>query len=133
ALAGQGTAAASQAAWAVLGLLAAGEAHGSAVRSGIDHLLGTQQADGSWYEEQFTGTGFPKVFYLKYHMYALYFPLMALARYAAASSPRHTANGQSRKATPLHENGKGDRHAFSSESHDVDGGLYRAEETLRGE
>ena len=46
------------------------------------NLLATQQADGSWQEEPFTGTGFPKVFYLKYHMYALYFPLMALSRYA---------------------------------------------------
>src|SRR5262249_36031886 len=84
ALAGQGTPTASQTAWALLGLLAAGEADGSAVRAGIDYLTATQQADGDWHEEQFTGTGFPKVFYLKYHMYSLYFPLMALARYAAA-------------------------------------------------
>jgi squalene-hopene/tetraprenyl-beta-curcumene cyclase len=80
-LAGQGTTTASQTAWALLGLLAAGEADSDTVRAGIDYLLETQQSDGNWHEEPFTGTGFPKVFYLKYHMYALYFPLMALARY----------------------------------------------------
>ena len=47
-------------------------------------LLDTQRADGAWYEEPFTGTGFPKVFYLKYHLYSLYFPLMALCRFAAS-------------------------------------------------
>jgi squalene-hopene/tetraprenyl-beta-curcumene cyclase len=82
-LAGTGPATASQTAWALLGLLAAGEGTSDTVRAGVDYLLRTQQPDGSWHEEQFTGTGFPKVFYLKYHMYALYFPLMALARYAA--------------------------------------------------
>jgi squalene-hopene/tetraprenyl-beta-curcumene cyclase len=93
-LAGQGTPTASQTAWALLGLLAAGEAGSDEVRAGVDYLLATQQADGTWQEEQFTGTGFPKVFYLKYHMYALYFPLMALARYAAASGQRLSALGQ---------------------------------------
>lgn len=82
ALAGQGTPTASQTAWALLGLLSAGEAESKEVKAGIDYLLATQQQDGSWHEEPFTGTGFPKVFYLKYHMYALYFPLMALARFA---------------------------------------------------
>ncbi len=72
----------------MLGLLAAGEAHSDAVRTGIAYLLATQQPDGSWQEEHFTGTGFPKVFYLKYHMYALYFPLMALARYLKEKQPR---------------------------------------------
>jgi squalene-hopene/tetraprenyl-beta-curcumene cyclase len=52
------------------------------VHAGVRYLLATQRADGNWSEEQFTGTGFPKVFYLKYHLYRLYFPLMALARYA---------------------------------------------------
>src|SRR4029077_13351118 len=79
-LAGQGTPTASQTAWALLGLLAAGEANRAGGAAGIAYLVRTQQADGSWHEEPFTGTGFPKVFYLKYHMYALYFPLMALAR-----------------------------------------------------
>jgi squalene-hopene/tetraprenyl-beta-curcumene cyclase len=83
-LAGQGTPTASQTAWALLGLLAVGEASSDSVQAGIAYLLKTQQADGNWHEEPFTGTGFPKVFYLKYHMYSLYFPLMALARYAGA-------------------------------------------------
>jgi squalene-hopene/tetraprenyl-beta-curcumene cyclase len=84
AFAGVGTPTASQTAWALLALIAAGEAQGDAVAGGIDYLLATQGKDGGWQEEQFTGTGFPKVFYLKYHMYSLYFPLMALARYARA-------------------------------------------------
>jgi squalene-hopene/tetraprenyl-beta-curcumene cyclase len=92
-LAGQGQPTPSQAGWALLGLLAAGEAHSEAVRAGIDFLLHTQQPDGSWQEDQFTGTGFPKVFYLKYHMYRLYFPLMALARYAAEVGERGQAAG----------------------------------------
>ena len=83
-LAGQGIVTASQTAWALLGLIAAGEASGDAVRRGIRSLIATQQPDGSWHEDQFTGTGFPKVFYLKYHMYRLYFPLMALARFKHA-------------------------------------------------
>ncbi|MBX9583377.1 MAG: squalene--hopene cyclase [Gemmataceae bacterium] len=82
--AGQGPSTPSQTAWAVLGLVAAGEADTPEVRAGVEHLIGTQQPDGGWAEEPFTGTGFPKVFYLKYHMYPVYFPLMALARYAAA-------------------------------------------------
>ncbi len=84
AYAGVGTTTASQTAWALLALLAAGEAPSDTVAAGIDYLLATQQADGNWHEEEFTGTGFPKVFYLKYHLYSLYFPLMALARYARA-------------------------------------------------
>jgi squalene-hopene/tetraprenyl-beta-curcumene cyclase len=84
ALAGCGVSTASQTAWAVLGLLAAGESASPEVRAGAEFLVGTQHADGGWTEEPFTGTGFPRVFYLKYHMYPIYFPLMALARYAAA-------------------------------------------------
>ena len=83
-LAGQGEVTASQTAWALLGLIAAGEAQSDAVRRGIDYLVATQGDDGNWREDQFTGTGFPKVFYLRYHMYRLYFPLMALARYKRA-------------------------------------------------
>jgi squalene-hopene/tetraprenyl-beta-curcumene cyclase len=87
--AGRGTPTASQTAWALLGLLAAGEADSDAVANGTQFLLSTQLPDGGWHEEQFTGTGFPKVFYLKYHMYSLYFPLMALARYRReVASPR---------------------------------------------
>src|SRR5262249_51767912 len=69
ALAGQGTPTASQSAWALLGLFAAGEADSDEVSAGINYLVRTQQADGSWHEEPFTGTGFPRVFYLKDHMY----------------------------------------------------------------
>jgi len=75
---------ASQTAWALLGLIAAAEADSEAVRAGIEYLLATQRDDGGWDETPFTGTGFPKVFYLKYHLYSLYFPLMALARYLVA-------------------------------------------------
>jgi squalene-hopene/tetraprenyl-beta-curcumene cyclase len=85
-LAGCGESTASQTAWAVLGLIAAGEAKSPEVRVAIEYLVGTQNVDGGWTEEQFTGTGFPRVFYLKYHMYPVYFPLMALSRYS-----RHTA------------------------------------------
>jgi len=85
ALAGQGTVTASQTAWALLGLIAAGEAEDAAVQAGVAYLTATQQADGNWREDHFTGTGFPKVFYLKYHLYRLYFPLMALARFAQAT------------------------------------------------
>lgn len=91
-LAGQGTVTASQTAWAVLALLAAGEADSPATRAGIDYLISAQQADGGWSEEPFTGTGFPRVFYLKYHYYCLYFPLMALARYARAAGAAGAAD-----------------------------------------
>lgn len=83
---GQGTPTASQTAWAVLGLCAAGEANSAAVEAGIQFLLDTQNEDGTWTEEEFTGTGFPKVFYLRYHLYRIYFPLMALARAARLRS-----------------------------------------------
>jgi squalene-hopene/tetraprenyl-beta-curcumene cyclase len=75
---------ASQTAWAVLGLIAAGRAKSEAVRRGVESLLQTQNHDGTWDEPAYTGTGFPRVFYLKYHLYRVYFPLMALARYRAA-------------------------------------------------
>jgi squalene-hopene/tetraprenyl-beta-curcumene cyclase len=67
-----------------MGLIAAGEAESPAVDAGVQFLLGTQRDDGTWDEEFFTGTGFPRVFYLKYHYYRIYFPLMALARVARA-------------------------------------------------
>ena len=70
-----------QTAWAILGLLAAGEAHSNAVRRGVEFLMRTQQADGLWSDPSFTAPGFPRVFYLKYHGYSAYFPLWALAAY----------------------------------------------------
>jgi squalene-hopene/tetraprenyl-beta-curcumene cyclase len=95
ALKGTGEPTPSQTAWATLGLIAAGRPFSSAVRAGIDYLIQTQLLDGSWDEPQFTGTGFPRVFYLRYHLYRVYFPLMALARYQSAIDHRL---GQSRPA-----------------------------------
>jgi squalene-hopene/tetraprenyl-beta-curcumene cyclase len=71
---------ASQTAWAVLGLMAAGAVNRPAVQSGIDYLLRSQGADGFWDEPRYTATGFPRVFYLRYHGYPKFFPLWALAR-----------------------------------------------------
>ncbi|HWY86639.1 MAG TPA: terpene cyclase/mutase family protein [Gemmataceae bacterium] len=99
ATAGQGPPTASQTAWALIGLMAAGEGHSDAVRRGIDYLVATQQADGNWHEDQFTGTGFPKVFYLKYHLYRLYFPLMALARFQQCQAENPARNGR-KNGTP---------------------------------
>jgi squalene-hopene/tetraprenyl-beta-curcumene cyclase len=70
-----------QSAWALLALLAAGEARSDAVRSGVEYLMRTQQANGLWGDAGFTAPGFPRVFYLKYHGYCAYFPLWALATY----------------------------------------------------
>lgn len=69
----------SQTAWALLGLVAAGEAGSGTVRRGVEFLLQTQLPEGGWNEDLATGTGFPNVFYLSYHLYRHYFPLMALA------------------------------------------------------
>jgi squalene-hopene/tetraprenyl-beta-curcumene cyclase len=71
----------SQTAWTLLALMAAGEAGHPAVERGVRFLLDRQQSDGLWSESCFTGTGFPRVFYLRYHGYPKYFPLWALARY----------------------------------------------------
>ncbi|MDO5554865.1 MAG: squalene--hopene cyclase [Planctomycetia bacterium] len=79
--AGQGPASATQTSWALMGLMAAGYAHSDAVRHGIEWLLRTQKDDGTWTDSMPTGTGFPQVFYLTYHNYSRYFPLMALAMY----------------------------------------------------
>lgn len=72
---------ASQTAWALLGLMAAGEVDSEAVERGIDWLAAHQEADGLWGQEHYTGGGFPRVFYLRYHGYPKYFPLWAMARY----------------------------------------------------
>jgi squalene-hopene/tetraprenyl-beta-curcumene cyclase len=71
----------SQTAWALLGLMAAGLNEHPAVTRGIEYLVRTQNGQGFWDEELFTATGFPRVFYLRYHGYAKFFPLWALARY----------------------------------------------------
>jgi squalene-hopene/tetraprenyl-beta-curcumene cyclase len=80
-LQGQGASTVSQTAWAVLGLLAAGETEAPALERGIDYLLAQQKTDGSWQETLFTGTGFPQHFYLRYNLYYQHFPLLALGRY----------------------------------------------------
>ena len=70
-----------QTAWALLSLLAAGEAETDSVKRGVRFLLSNQSADGHWDDDSYTAPGFPRVFYLKYHGYTKYFPLWALARY----------------------------------------------------
>jgi squalene-hopene/tetraprenyl-beta-curcumene cyclase len=90
---GIGPGTASQTGWALLGLMAAGEAGSEAVRKGIRYLVRTQNADGTWTETVCTGTGFPRTFYLRYDLYRLYFPLLALSRFsraiAALERPEH--------------------------------------------
>jgi len=86
---GRGPSTASQTAWGVMGLLAYRPATDAAVQRGVawlvDRQLASGPAAGSWAEEEFTGTGFPRHFYLRYHLYRHYFPLMALGRFCAAS------------------------------------------------
>ena len=90
ALKGKGVSTCSQTAWALIGLLAVreivGENADKAIKRGINYLLATQQADGTWDESEFTGTGFPSHFYLKYHLYQQYFPLIALSKYQRLES-----------------------------------------------
>jgi len=82
-LRGQGTSTASQTAWALIGLMAAGDYESEPVKRGIEFLFDRQNADGSWPEPEFTGTGFPGHFYINYHQYRNQFPLTALGRYRA--------------------------------------------------
>jgi squalene-hopene/tetraprenyl-beta-curcumene cyclase len=86
---------ASQTAWALLGLMAAGEVDHPAVARGIAYLQETQADDGLWNQLHYTGGGFPRVFYLRYHGYPKFFPLWALARYRnlKASNTRRVAHG----------------------------------------
>ena len=80
--AGQGKRSTSfQTAWALLGLMAAGEVESAEVKRGIEYLQRSQLDGGLWYDPDYTAPGFPRVFYLKYHGYSRYFPLWALARY----------------------------------------------------
>jgi squalene-hopene/tetraprenyl-beta-curcumene cyclase len=78
---GRGTSTASQTAWALLALLAAGRKDSEPVRRGIGFLVDTQTPEGTWDEDLFTGTGFPGDFYINYHLYRHTFPLTALGRY----------------------------------------------------
>jgi squalene-hopene/tetraprenyl-beta-curcumene cyclase len=81
ALAGRGESIPSQTAWALLGLFAVGRVEGPVIERGVRYLLETQGEDGAWEDPRWNGTGFPRVFYLKYHLYAKYFPLWALGTY----------------------------------------------------
>ena len=76
---GRGPSTASQTAWALLALHAAGE-RSQALARGVGWLVSTQRADGGWDEPQYTGTGFPSDYYINYHLYRLTFPIMALGR-----------------------------------------------------
>ena len=96
---GVGESAPSQTAWALLGLLAAGEVETISVYRGINYLLRHQNAQGHWSERNFTGTGFPRVFYLRYHGYCHYFPLWALSMYRSLK-----AKGQTRADEILEQN-----------------------------
>ncbi|HET7259040.1 MAG TPA: prenyltransferase/squalene oxidase repeat-containing protein, partial [Candidatus Acidoferrum sp.] len=78
---GRGNATASQTAWGLIGLLAGAQPDDPAIQRAVSYLVQKQNADGSWSESDFTGTGFPGVFYLKYHLYRNSFPLYALARF----------------------------------------------------
>lgn len=75
----------SQTAWAILGLLAGGDTCSLSVHKGVEYLMETQHADGGWDEELATGTGFPRVFYLTYHLYRQSFPVLALAQFLKTS------------------------------------------------
>jgi squalene-hopene/tetraprenyl-beta-curcumene cyclase len=86
-LVGQGNTTPAQTAWALLALLAAGRERTDAVRAGIGWLAGSQREDGSWDEPWYTGTGFPRFFYLAYHLYRQVFPMNALGRYLKQVSP----------------------------------------------
>ena len=90
-LAGKDESTASQTAWALMGLLAAGEADSISVVRGVNYLIRRQREDGVWDEPYHTGTGFPRAFYLRYHGYSKYFPLWALATYRNIKT-----NGQSK-------------------------------------
>lgn len=99
-LAGKGDSTPSQTAWALLGLMAAGEVDSAAVQRGIRFLLTTQDPAGFWEERHFTGTGFPRVFYLRYHGYCQYFPLWALGAYRRLRSGRPMRQEEVRPPVP---------------------------------
>ncbi len=84
---GQGPSTASQTAWATMGLAAFGDPERPSLQRGIEYLIRTQNADGSWTENETTGTGFPRVFYLKYDMYRNAWPLLAFATYRKLRLP----------------------------------------------
>jgi len=97
---GQGPSTASQTAWAVMGLCAFGDPDSPALKRGIEYLCRTQNPDGSWTEHETTGTGFPKVFYLKYDIYRNAWPLLALATYRQMITPG-ASPGEPLGSTPV--------------------------------
>ena len=90
---GRGISTASQTAWAIMGLLASETQISDNVRRGIAWLLERQNEAGAWDEAEFTGAGFPNHFYLRYHLYAHYFPLMALGRFQSSVARSTNGNG----------------------------------------
>jgi squalene-hopene/tetraprenyl-beta-curcumene cyclase len=101
AFSGRGETTASQTAWALLGLMAAGEVDSGVVRRGIEYLCGTQNETGGWEERQYTGTGFPKVFYLRYHGYRQFFPMWALGVYRSLLTAGSTRQDKMRLKSPI--------------------------------
>jgi squalene-hopene/tetraprenyl-beta-curcumene cyclase len=100
-LAGQGKSTPSQTAWALLGLMAAGEVNNISVQRGIQYLIHHLNQDGHWEEHLYTGTGFPKVFYLLYHGYSQYFPLWALGVYHSLRNRGTTRQIAGRALEPI--------------------------------
>jgi squalene-hopene/tetraprenyl-beta-curcumene cyclase len=100
-LTGHGVSSASQTAWALLGLMAVGATDSPQVQRGIDFLVRTQNTQGEWDEEVYTGTGFPRVFYLRYHGYSRYFPVWALATYLRARQGLPTRQAEVISAGPI--------------------------------
>src|SRR5207245_8789848 len=84
---GRGASTPSQTAWALLAYAAAGEARSSAADRAVDYLCRAQQVDGDWQELHYTGTGFPLAFMIRYHLYRLTFPVLALGRLRERRSP----------------------------------------------
>ncbi len=99
-LAGKGKSTSSQTAWAILALLAAGDLESDELKRGIRYLIDTQNKDGAWDEEEYTGTGFPRVFYLRYHGYRHYFPLWALSSYRRLINNGKTLEDEVRLSSP---------------------------------
>ncbi len=99
-LAGCGASTPSQTSWALLALMAAGEAEHPAVRRGIGYLLDRRKGEGEWEERAHTGTGFPRVFYLRYHGYGQFFPLWALATFRRLTIDGRTLEDEVRRAEP---------------------------------
>jgi hypothetical protein len=92
----------SQTAWALLGLIAAGQGDTEALVRGVRHLVDTQKPDGTWDERLATGTGFPNVFYLRYTLYRDYFPLLALTQARRAIEEAERALRLVQDAAPSH-------------------------------